>query len=100
VLHWAWGTGDIFIGRLPADECYWKAKSGPEASGTNDERQKSRQDAGATRETAKKERRHPQNLKFNCGMELLTVDQPSVVIRKMQRRRVGHPAVENIPYGR
>ena len=35
---------------------YWMAKSWPEASGTNDERQKSRQDAGATRETAKKER--------------------------------------------
>ena len=36
---------------------------------------------------------HPQNLKFNCGMELLAVDEPSVVIRKMQRKKGGPPAL-------
>jgi hypothetical protein len=35
---------------------------------------------------------HPQNLKLNSGMELLAVDLPSVVILKMQERRVGHPS--------
>jgi hypothetical protein len=37
---------------------------------------------------------HPQNLKLNSGMELLAVDQPSVVTRKQGKK--GGPPADNI----